>query len=198
MVPSRPRPRKQPRTCPNDRRARTGLCHACHPRRRPARSGNRRAHHADLPDHVLCVRRCRSRRLAVQPGDLRQHLFAHHEPDPGGAGGAGRGARRRHRGAGGGLGPRRAAPGVPHFARHGRRVHLWPPALWRLDQPVQPRLQEVRLERGLGGQRRPLLVRARALAQDQGDLHRVRSPIQAASSSTSPPSPLSRRRPACR
>ncbi len=46
-------------------------------------------------------------------------------------------------------------------------------ALWRLDQPVQPRLQELRLERGLGRSRRHLLVRARGHAEDQGDLHRV-------------------------
>ena len=46
-------------------------------------------------------------------------------------------------------------------------------ALWRLDQPVQSRVQEFRLERGVGRPRRHRLVRARGDAEDQGDLHRV-------------------------
>ena len=46
-------------------------------------------------------------------------------------------------------------------------------ALWRLDQPVQPLVQEFRLERGVGRPRRHRLVRARGVAEDQGDLHRV-------------------------
>ena len=67
-------------------------------------------------------------------------------------------------------------------------------ALRRLDQPVQPRLQEFRLERGVGrpGRRRDL--RTRGQPQDQGDLHRDRSPIRAASSPTSRRSPRSRKR----
>ena len=40
----------------------------------------------------LRVRRCRSRGVAVQPRDVRQHLYAHHQSDPGRARGAGRGA----------------------------------------------------------------------------------------------------------
>ena len=71
--------------------AHTGLQHARHPCRRQARSGDRRARHADLPDDVLRLRRRRPRRLAVRAEGLRQHLHPHHEPDPGGA----RGARRR-------------------------------------------------------------------------------------------------------
>src|SRR5208337_4805748 len=46
-------------------------------------------------------------------------------------------------------------------------------ALWRLDQSVQSRVQEFRLERGVGRSRRHRLIRARDLAEDQGDLHRV-------------------------
>ena len=46
-------------------------------------------------------------------------------------------------------------------------------ALWRLDQPVQSRVQEFRLERGVGRPGRHRLVRARGVAEDQGDLHRV-------------------------
>ena len=55
----------------------------------------------------------------------------------------------------------------------GRRVRRREEALWRLDQPVQSRLQEFRLERGMGRPRRRRLVRAQRHSQDQGDLHRV-------------------------
>ncbi len=64
-------------------------------------------------------------------------------------------------------------------------------ALWRLDQPVQPRLQELRLERDLGRSRRHRLVRGGGHAEDQGDLHRIDRQSAAASSPTSPPSPPS-------
>ena len=56
---------------------------------------------ADLPDHGLCVRRCRSRRLALQPAQFRLHLLAPDQPDRRGAGGARRQPGRR---------PRRASP----------------------------------------------------------------------------------------
>ena len=46
----------------------------------------------------------------------------------------------------------------------------------------------------VGRSRRHRLVRARGVAEDQGDLHRVRSPIRAASSPTSRRSPTSRAR----
>ena len=46
-------------------------------------------------------------------------------------------------------------------------------ALWRLDQPVQSRVQEFRLERQLGRSGRHLVVRKGDHAEDQGDLHRV-------------------------
>ena len=46
-------------------------------------------------------------------------------------------------------------------------------ALWRLDQPVQPFLQEFRLERGLGRCGRPVELRGRHHAEDQGDLRRI-------------------------
>ena len=47
-----------------------------HPCRGGARPGDRRALDADLPDDLLCVRRCRPRRLALQPAQFRLHLFA--------------------------------------------------------------------------------------------------------------------------
>ena len=90
------------------RRTHSGLCHARHSRRRAARSDHRRARDADLSDHVLRVRRRRSRRLAVRPAGLRQHLHAHRQSDQRGAGRARRRARRRHRGPCGRLRPRRA------------------------------------------------------------------------------------------
>ena len=45
-------------------------------------------------------------------------------------------------------------------------------ALRRLDQPVQPRVQEFRLERQVGRSGRYRIVRAGDHAEDQGDLHR--------------------------
>ncbi len=47
-----------------------------HPRRRRARPDHRGAHHADLPDRGLCVRRRRPRGLALQPAQFRLHLRA--------------------------------------------------------------------------------------------------------------------------
>ena len=61
----------------------------------------------------------------------------------------------------------------PRADAAGRRVHRRREALRRLDQPVQPRLQELRLERGVGRPRRHLDLRARRHAEDEGDLHRV-------------------------
>ena len=82
------------------------------PCRRRARPDHRRAHHADLPDHGLCVRRRRSRRLAVQPAQFRLHLLAPDQPDRLGAGGAGGQPGRRPRGGGRRLRPCRAVPGL--------------------------------------------------------------------------------------
>src|SRR5271155_3858086 len=45
---------------------------------------------ADLPDCGICVRRCRPRRLAVQPAQFRLHLCAVEHPDGVGARRAGR------------------------------------------------------------------------------------------------------------
>ena len=69
----------------------------------------------------------------------------------------------------------------------GRRVHRLQEALWRLDQPVQPFLQVVRLARALGRSRRSLDVRGRAHARRRRRSSSSRSPIPAASS------PISRR-----
>ena len=130
------------------------LQHAGRSRRRPARSRHRRARDADLPDHGLRVRGRRPRRGAVQPAGLRQHLFAHHESRP----------MRCWRSAS----PRwkAAAPRWPSASGHaaqllalhtlmspGDEYRRGAPALWRLDQPVQPGLRQVRLAREMGRHR---------------------------------------------
>ena len=55
----------------------------------------------------------------------------------------------------------------------GRRVHRRAPALWRVDQPIHPCLQEMRLGGAVGRYDRRRLIPRRAHAQDQGDLRRV-------------------------
>ena len=149
-----------------------GFCHACDPRRRATRSDHRRARDADLSDHVVRVRGRRSRRLAVRPADLRQHLQPDRQSDQCGAGRARRRARRRHRRPGGRIGTRGAGARLPLPDAAGRRVRRLEEALWRLDQPVQPRVQEFRLERQVGRSGRHRVVRAGGHAEDQGDLHR--------------------------
>ena len=76
-------------------------------------------------------------------------------------------------GARGRLRPCRAAHRAPCADDARRRVHRLAAALWRLDQPVQPLVQELRLEREVGRHRRHLVVREGGVAEDQGDLHRV-------------------------
>ena len=55
----------------------------------------------------------------------------------------------------------------------GRRVRRLAQALWRLDQPVRPRLQVVRLAGEVGRSRGRLELRGGDHRQDQGDLHRI-------------------------
>ena len=49
--------------------------------------------------------------------------------------------------------PRRAGADLPLPDAAGRRVRRLAQALWRLDQPVQPRVQEFRLDRQMGRSR---------------------------------------------
>ena len=70
------------------------LQHARGARRRGARRRNGRARHADLPDHLVRVRRRRPCGVAVRPAGVRQHLHAARQPDQRGARGACRGAWR--------------------------------------------------------------------------------------------------------
>jgi hypothetical protein len=138
----------------------------------PAQPDPGRARDADLSDDGLRLRGCRSRGGAVQSPGLRQHLFAHHEPDERGARRAHRGARRRTRGACGRFRTCGAVDRVPHADGTGRRNRRRAPALWRLDQPVQPGLREVRLAREMGRRAQSGLVPRGADAEDEGDLHR--------------------------
>ena len=74
-------------------------------------------------------------------------------------------------------------------------------ALWRLDQPVQPFLQELRLEREVGRSRRSFDLRSARSRRGPRRSSSNRSPIPAASSPTSrrsPRSPTTRRRAAHR
>ena len=91
------------------------------PGRCPGR-GDGRAGDADLPDHLLRLRRRRPCRLAVRAAGLRQHLLPHRQPDLRRARRARRGARRRHGGARGRLRPCGAVPGLPRSAPARRRV----------------------------------------------------------------------------
>ena len=82
-------------------------------------------------------------------------------------------AGRRHRGAGRGLRPCGAAGDAarPDAAR--RRVRRRRPALWRLDQSVQPFVQCLRLASEVGRHRRHCQLRSGHRPEDQGGLHRV-------------------------
>ena len=149
------------------------LRHAGHPCRRAARSGHGRARDADLPDHVLRVRRRRPCGVAVRPAGLRQHLHAHRQPDQ---------AVLEERVAALEGGTAALAVASGHAAQFLVFHALMQPgdefiaveeALWRLDQPVQPLLQELRLAGEVGRSRRPLDLRGGDHAEDQGDLHRV-------------------------
>ena len=96
---------------PHDQAQDAPLRHAVAARGRGARSRDRRARDADLPDRVVRVSRQRPRRGAVQHGARGPRLFAHLQSDVRGARGAHRRARRRrrrdrHRQRAGGAAPR--------------------------------------------------------------------------------------------
>ena len=76
------------------------------------------------------------------------------------------GARGRFRPCG-------AGARLPRADVAGRRVRRGAAALRRLDQPVQPLVQELRLECEVGEHRRHLVLREGDHAEDQGDLRRV-------------------------
>ena len=157
----------------NNDRSSSGICHPRRPCRRPARSDHRRAGDADLPDHVVRVQRRRSCRVIVRAAGVRQYLHTHRKSDQRGAGRARRVAGRRHRGGRGGFRPCGAGHRHAAIAAARRRIHRRAKTVWRFDQPVHPRLQELWLERGVGRLRRHLKFRARGDAAHQGDLRRI-------------------------
>ena len=112
------------------------LRYALAARRPAARSDDGRARRADLPDHVLRVRRHRARRRPVQPGARRAHLFAHLQSHRRGAGGAHLGAGRRRRRGGDRQRPGRAASRHRHADGRGRAHRGVGPHLRRLAQHV--------------------------------------------------------------
>ena len=88
--------------------------------------------------------------------------------------------------------------GLPHDHAARREFRLRAKALWRLDQPVRPRLQEFRLGGALGRHRRRRRPsKARSTTRRAASSSRA-SPIRAASSSTSRRSATSRASTACR
>ena len=164
--------RKSVKETKNDRPS-SGICHPRRPCRRAARSHHRRAGDADLSDHLVRVQRRRSCRVIVRAAGVRQYLHPNRKSDQRGAGRARRGAGRRHRGGRDRLRPRRAGHRHAAIAAARRRIHRRAKTVWRFDQPVHPRLQELWLERGVGRLRRYLEFRARGDAAHQGDLRRV-------------------------
>ena len=122
----------------------SSIRHAYRPRRLPARPDDRRARRADLPDDVLRLPRHRRGRLAVQPVAFGPHLFAHLEPDDGGARGATRGARRRRRLGVHGVGPGGAVARGDDADGGGRPYRLVALALRRQPQPVRPHAAALR------------------------------------------------------
>ena len=150
------------------------LQHARHPCRSGPRCRDGRPGDADLPDHVLRLRRRRPCGLAVRSAGLRQHLFPHRQPDLRGAGRARRGARGRHGGARGGLRPCGRVPG----------------ASTRCCSPATSSSRPSKLYGGSINQFNhsyknfgwnvvwanpddPSTLRGRHHAEDQGDLHRI-------------------------
>ena len=131
------------------------------PCRRRARPDHRRALDPDLPDDVLCVRRCRPRRLALQPAQFRLHLFAPDQPDRLGARRARRQPRRRPRRGRRRLGPCRAVPDLLHAAGAGRRVPRLAQSLWRLADPVRAVVQKARLDNAISSTRPTRRISAR-------------------------------------
>ena len=142
------------------------------PCRRRARSHHRRAHHADLPDHGLCFRRRRSRRVAVQSAQFRLHLHAADQSHRRGAGGTGRQPGRRPRRGRRRIRPRRAVPGLRHDDGAGRRVRRLAQPVRRIADAVRPVVQEAWLDLPFCRSDRSGEFPPRADAALQGDLRR--------------------------
>src|SRR5579875_3320135 len=90
---------------PSHRRSPLRLSHTRVARRDTARSGDRSASLSDLPKHELRLRLDGARGRAVRASHLREHLYAHREPD-------GLGLRREDRELEGGLGALATSSGL--------------------------------------------------------------------------------------
>ena len=87
---------------------------------------------------------------------------------------------------------------LPHADEPGRRDRRRAPALWRLDQPVQPGLRQIRLAREMGRHARSRNRSARRSRRRPRRSSSKASPIPAASSPTSKRSRRWPKRRACR
>ena len=141
-------------------------------RRATARHRHRIARAADLPDHLVRVRRRRPRGEPVQPPDLREHLHPIDEPDHRDVRGANGGARGWP--GGGGHGIRNVGPDdrVPDPAcRRGSR-RLVEQALRRELLPARRELPQARHRDHVRGSGRPRELRPRHPRQHPGPLRR--------------------------
>ena len=132
----------------------------------PARGAAPRHRHrvagaADLPDHLVRVRRRRPCREPVQPADVREHLHAVDEPDHRDVRGANGGARRRPGRGGHRVGDVRPDDRVPDPAARGRSRRLVEQALRRELLPARGELPQARHRDHVRGPRRPGELRAR-------------------------------------
>ena len=142
------------------------------PRRPGARPDDQVAGGADLPDHLVRVRRHPARRRPVRAGGAGEHLHAHHEPDLGrvrAADGRARGRHRRLRD--------RVRPGGRHLrgAQHhpGRRQHrLGLDAVRRHLQPLRAHAAAVRHRGALGLAGRAREARRARRRQDDARVRR--------------------------
>ena len=174
------------------------LRHAVAARGRGARSRDRRARDADLPDGVVRLSRQRSRGGAVQHGARGPRLFAHLQSDVRGARGAHRRARRRRRRDRDGERTGGAASGDRHAAGRGlahRRVAL---ALRRLAQPARLHAAALRHRRRRSSIRATSTAGAPRSARRRGCCSARRSAIRDSTCSTSRASPRSRTTTVCR
>ena len=125
-------------------------------RRPAARSRDRFARTADLPDHVLCFRQRRTGRGSLRPARRGQHLHPSEQSHDLGFRRAHGCARRRHGGRGRRIGHGRPVSGVQQSGRSGRQYRQHVVSLRRHVQPVQAYVRPHRRRSALrSGRRHP-------------------------------------------
>ena len=120
-------------------------------------AADRRPRRADLPDHLLRLRRRRHRRAALRAQAVRQHLHPDRQSDDRRARGAARVARERHRRRGRGERHGRAVRGADDAALAGRRDRGLLAPLRRDRHPAHPHFSQALDQRPV---RRPDAARA--------------------------------------